>query len=263
MDELMTVLVNERKFYNIFAEYVKYFIEDEVSYKQFRQRVYGFMCGLFNNYTNCAAVTTVVIWRGLLHYREEFNYTGSQAHVACARMQEPWMQNVLSHWTTNKQSSEGRRLNDDVKYWIYHKDRIKHGSQPSPKSEEEKTEEEKTDLVKKIVLDSIYGKLGQSSEQTQAITAIPTPTALKENTMPINAEAPVSTVTYIYGVDAANVNDAAIFEHIRVIENDIKSLEAIKTRPVALDKRIDELYKDIEALVKFSNDRQPKAEATA
>ena len=277
----MLVLTNEREFHDIFKNHVQDFIENAMSYKQFRQKIYSFLCKHFEKYVNCTAVTSVVVWRGLLYYREEFRYKGSQAHTACARMDERWMQYTISHWTNNKQSYEGRKLNEDVQYWIRNKDRIQNNKMKSPKSEEEKT-----GLVKPTTSDFVIDDFSDirpipyqgddkldaiqyamqyamqfTEEQKQQLLnqAIPPGVfnQIKESTMPVNAKTAVSQVTYIFGVDAANVSDTAIFEHIRNIENEIKSLEAIKAAPVALMKRIDEMYKDIEALVKFSNDRQP------
>lgn len=80
--------------------------------------------------------------------------------------------------------------------------------------------------------------------------------------MPVNPTKAVSVVTYVFGKDADTVSDEDVFEHIRKIEDRIRSLEAIKQKPLALEKQIEALYLDIDLLVKFSNDRQPKAEST-
>lgn len=67
--------------------------------------------------------------------------------------------------------------------------------------------------------------------------------------------AAIETKTFIFGVDAANVSDAKIFEHIVRIEGEINHLKSIEHKPAALTRRIDELTTDIMALVDFSNNR--------
>lgn len=83
-----------------------------------------------------------------------------------------------------------------------------------------------------------------------------TPTSKQENDM-ADAKLAVETITFVYGTDVKNVSDDTIFGHIANLEGQIKSLEAIETKPKALIAKIAGLKADIAALVKISDDRQP------
>lgn len=66
----------------------------------------------------------------------------------------------------------------------------------------------------------------------------------------------VEQKTFIYGLEASTISDDVIFQHISNLEGQIKTLEAIETKPKALVKKIDGLKDDIKLLVELSDARQ-------
>lgn len=74
---------------------------------------------------------------------------------------------------------------------------------------------------------------------------------LKETTMTKNIE----TKTFIAGIDGAGLSDTAIFQRIAKLEQEKAALEAIKNKPKKLIAAIEQLQKDIEALVKYVDER--------
>lgn len=77
----------------------------------------------------------------------------------------------------------------------------------------------------------------------------------KEPIMAINSNKAVENITYIYGVDAANVTDDQIFQHIANRELEIKSLEVIENKPKKLAAKIEALHAEIKILVDFVDAR--------
>lgn len=88
-------------------------------------------------------------------------------------------------------------------------------------------------------------------------------TITKVNTMnyeEIKATQGVETRTFVYGQPADNMSDDDIFGHITQLEMKIDRYDEMKHKPVAVKKRIENLKGQIDALVKFANDRTEKAE---
>lgn len=66
----------------------------------------------------------------------------------------------------------------------------------------------------------------------------------------------IETLTLIGGINAATVSDDSIFHRIAQLESEIETLSAIKTKPKKLEAKIKGLQADIQALVKYVDERE-------
>jgi hypothetical protein len=106
-------------------------------------------------------------------------------------------------------------------------------------------------------------------EELKLISSTATPVINQENEMSypqgasepklmvssVDPKKPVQQVTYVFGIDAANVSDSAIFEHIRRLEGEIANLDAIKNKPAKLKAEIASKKAQIDELVSFVDER--------
>jgi hypothetical protein len=65
----------------------------------------------------------------------------------------------------------------------------------------------------------------------------------------------VQVVPFIYGRDATVVTDEEIYKHIRKLEDDIAHYKSLKNQPKKLKARLESMQADIDALVKFVDER--------
>lgn len=87
---------------------------------------------------------------------------------------------------------------------------------------------------------------------TQATNTPEPETLIKETTM----SAPtIETKTFIAGTDATHLSDADIFKKIAQLENEIKTMNAINSKPKKLLKVIEDTQADIDKLVAFVDAR--------
>lgn len=78
---------------------------------------------------------------------------------------------------------------------------------------------------------------------------------LKENIMSIDTSIAVQSITYIYGVDQANVTDAQIFDRITNLESQIAELTKIKVKSTKRDEKVKSLKENIQSLVEIVDNR--------
>jgi hypothetical protein len=83
----------------------------------------------------------------------------------------------------------------------------------------------------------------------------PYPTTQENNMSSVDSKQAVQQVTFIFGQDAANVTDSAVFELIRKLEGEIANLDAIKNKPAKLKAEIANKKAQIDELVKFVDNR--------
>ena len=78
----------------------------------------------------------------------------------------------------------------------------------------------------------------------------------REKTMTtVDSSKAVQQVTFIYGIDAANVTDDNIFEMVRALESKIDNSEKIKNKPKKLKAQIEAYKAEINELVNFVDAR--------
>jgi hypothetical protein len=71
----------------------------------------------------------------------------------------------------------------------------------------------------------------------------------------VDATKAVQVVPFIYGRDATVVTDEEIYKHIRKLEDDIAHYKSLKNQPKKLKARLESMQADIDALVKFVDER--------
>lgn len=92
----------------------------------------------------------------------------------------------------------------------------------------------------------------QSSQTTQTQTASTNETATKEDTT-MNAN--IETKTFINGIDASTLDDAAIFQRIAKLEQEIDKLRSIRAGSTKLVAAINKLEGDVADLVRYVDAR--------
>jgi hypothetical protein len=74
---------------------------------------------------------------------------------------------------------------------------------------------------------------------------------LERNTImtAIDTSKPVQTITYVFGVPTKDLTEQQLFSTISNLENQIKTLETLETKPKKIVKKIEQLRADIKAIV--------------
>lgn len=76
-------------------------------------------------------------------------------------------------------------------------------------------------------------------------------TNLERNTImsAVDTSKPVQTITYVYGTPAKDLTEQQLFDTISKLENEIKTLDTLETKPKKIVAKIEQLRADIKAIV--------------
>lgn len=96
------------------------------------------------------------------------------------------------------------------------------------------------------------------ADDPKSAAAKPQPVSEPQPKEPTMKHIEITTKTLVNGQDIANMEDAAIYDLIAQQEAHVESLNAIKNKPVRLQREIEKCEAGIQALVKFLDDKDTK-----